>query len=84
MANFDKQLSRMEFLMGYRMPVNENKNSNIEYHTNGADGKVYGIIREGTKFYIKTTTPGNEELFESYDYINGFNDRKATEYKSYN
>ena len=84
MANFDKQLSRMEFLMGYRMPVNENKNSNIEYHTNGADGKVYGIVREGTKFYIKTTTPGNEELFESYDYINGFNDRKATEYKSYN
>lgn len=84
MANFDKQLSRMEFLMGYRMPVNESKNSNIEYHTNGADGKVYGIVREGTKFYIKTTTPGNEELFESYDYINGFNDRKATEYKSYN
>lgn len=84
MAKFDEQLSRMEFLMGYRMPVNESKNSNIEYHTNGADGKVYGIIREGTKFYIKTTVPGKENLFESYDYINGFNERKATEYKSYN
>ena len=85
MANFDTQLSRMEYLMGYRMPVNENANSgNIEYHTKGADGKIYGIIKEGTKYYIKTATEGKENITESYDYINGFNNRKETEYKSYN
>lgn len=87
MGKFDEQLSRMEYLMGYRMPVNEGKNSNsghLEYHTEGADGKIYGILKEGTKYYIKTTEKGKENISESYDYINGFNNRKETEYKSYN
>ena len=48
MAKFDDQLSRMSYLMEYRMPSNEVP-SNIEYHANGADGKVYGILKEGTK-----------------------------------
>ena len=83
MAKFDDQLSRMSYLMEYRMPSNEVK-SNIEYHANGADGKVYGILKEGTHYYIKTTESGKENIAESYDYIGGFNNRKENEYGSYN
>lgn len=83
MAKFDEQLSRMEYLMGYKMPVNESV-SNIEFHTNGADGKVYGILREGSMYYIKTTEPGKENLSESYQYIDGFRYRKENAFNSYN
>lgn len=83
MAKYDEQLDRMNFLMEYK---NEPKKaiSNIEYHANGADGKVYGILKEGTKYYIKTTEMGKENIAESYDYINGFVNRRENEYKSYN
>ncbi len=84
MSNFDEKLSRMEFLMGYRMPVNESRQSNVEYHTEGADGKVYGILKEGTTYYIKTTEKGKETLAESYEYIGGFNYRNKNGFKSYN
>lgn len=83
MAKYDEQLSRMAYLMEYKTPKNEVK-SNIEYHANGADGKVYGILKEGTKYYIKTTESGKENISESYEYINGFNSRKENEFKSYN
>lgn len=85
MAKFDEQLSRMEYLMGYHVPVNESHtSSNIEYSTKGADGKVYGILKEGNRYYIKTTEDGKQNISESYKYINGFNSRKENEYKSYN
>lgn len=81
--NFDSKLSRMEYLMGYRMPVNEQK-SNVEYFTEGADGKIYGILKEGNMYYIKTSEKGKEKLAESYEYIDGFNYRNENGYKSYN
>jgi hypothetical protein len=81
--NFDSKLSRMEYLMGYRMPVNEYK-SNVEYFTEGADGKIYGILKEGNMYYIKTSEKGKETLAESYEYIGGFSYRNENGYKSYN
>ena len=81
--NFDSKLSRMEYLMGYRMPVNEHK-SNVEYFTEGADGKIYGILKEGNMYYIKTSEKGKETLAESYEYIGGFSYRNENGYKSYN
>lgn len=69
--------------MGYKMPVNESK-TKVECHMEGADGKVYGIIKEGTKYYIKTTTPGKETIAESYDYIGGFNYRNENGFNDYN
>lgn len=84
MAKYDDQLKRMGFLMEYKTPsTNRFKTSPVAYHTQGADGKVYGILREGTKYYIKTTTPGKEHIAESYDYIGGFNSRKENEYNSF-
>ena len=50
MAKYEDQLARMNFLMEYRAPEKKAV-SNIEFHANGADGKVYGILKEGTKLH---------------------------------
>lgn len=83
MAKYDDQLARMNYLMEFKNQPKEVR-SNIEYHANGADGKVYGILKEGTKYYIKVTENGKENLAESYEYINGFVNRRENEFKSYN
>ena len=84
-SKFDSQLDRMQYLMEYRVPTNESKRSNkVEYHTLGADNKVYGILKEGSMYYIMTTEQGKETIAESYSYINGFNYRNENGYKSYN
>lgn len=84
MAKYDKQVDRMLSLMEDASAPVKKASSTIAYHANGADGKVYGIIKEGTKYYIKTTESGKENIAESYDYINGFTNRREHEYKSYN
>lgn len=83
MVNFDEQLSRMHYLMGYKMPVVESK-SGVEHSVVAADGKRYGIIKEGTKFYVKVSDAAKENIAESYDYINGVLAKKENEHKSYN
>ena len=83
MANFDEQLSRMHYLMGYKMPVVESK-SGVEHSVVAADGKRYGIIKEGTKFYVKVSDAVQENIAESYEYINGVLAKKENEHKSYN
>ena len=83
MAKYDEQLNRMSYLMEYSNTP-KRVASNIEFSTTGADGKVYGILKEGTKYYIKTTEQGKETLSESYEYINGYNYRRENEYSSYN
>lgn len=85
MANFNDQLLRMKGLMTYGA-VNEKKETNsgaMEYHAVGADGKSYGIIRENQKFYIKVAPKSKETIVEAYDYIGGFNNKKANEYSNY-
>lgn len=86
MGRFDEQMSRMKGLMNYGV-VSENTNngnSTIEYTAEAADGKIYGIVREGTKFFIKRAEKGKATLAESFDYIGGFNNKKDYEYTSYN
>lgn len=80
----DKQLERMKYLMEFKTPKAPQKSTSIEYSVVGADGKAYGIIREGTMYYIKTSTPEKKNLKESYEYIGGFNYRNENGYKSYN
>lgn len=85
MANFNDQLLRMKSLMTYGA-VNEKKEQNcgaMEYHAIGADGKSYGIIRENQKFYIKVAPKSKEMVVEAYEYIGGFNNKKANEYSNY-
>ena len=86
MAKYDEQLQRMMHLINYDNTLNESKKTNngIECHKTAADGKEYGIIKEGAYYYIKTTTPDKMNMVESYDYLNGFNRRNETRYNSYN
>ena len=83
MSKYDDQLNRMLFLMEDEKKPTNKVSQNLWYHANGADGKVYGIVKEGAKFYIKTTESGKENIVESYDYINGFVNRRENEFKSY-
>lgn len=86
MAKIDNELSRMRSLMNYG---NSNESSriisNIVEHTNkGADGKTYGIIREGTHFVIKYMKDSKKPMVaENFDYIGGFSNKKENTYDSY-
>lgn len=71
--------------MDYGMK-NESKKSqytSVMNQKEGADGRVYGIVIEGTKYYIKSCPKGKENLTESFDYIGGFLNRNECAYSSY-
>lgn len=87
MSLYENQVARMKELMNIGN-INEEKkslNTNIvEYQATGADGKTYGIVREGTKYYIKVAPKKDTEIVaEDYDYIGGFCNKKQYEYNSY-
>jgi len=80
----NSQLTRMKSLM--KFGINEGKNiayTGVEYQKVGADGKLYGIVREGAKYYIKTSPNKKGQLAENFEYIGGFRNRKDNEYKSF-
>ena len=86
--NFDQEIQKMKNLINYG--VNESTNnvsdakSTVEYHQLGADGKTYGIIRENSKFYIKSAPKKDTEILaEDYQYIGGFGAKKENEFSSY-
>lgn len=83
MSKRDEQIARMKGLMTYGM-VTESKRTPVKDSIEGPDGKVYAIIREGARYYIKSTNKGNELVAESFDYIGGFMNKKNNEYSSYN
>lgn len=86
MANiYDEQVAHMLHLMDYGVK-NESKKSqytSVMNQKEGADGRVYGIVAEGTKYYIKSCPKGKENLAESFDYLGGFLNRKSCEYSSF-
>ena len=82
MSKKDEQIARMKGLMTYG--VGTPKKTQITESMEGADGNVYAIIREGSKFYIKSTPKGSELVAESFNYIGGFMNRKNNEFSSYN
>lgn len=90
--NVDEQIARMRSLMNIReekesKPAQTKNSYNLgilEYHVKAANGKTYGIVREGTKYYIKEAPRKDTEvLLEDYDYIGGFSNKKSHEYSSY-
>lgn len=88
MANTIKenaQLQRMKALMGYGL--NESKApaySSVEYSKKDANGNVYGIVREGTKYFIKKAVDANGKLVtENFEYIGGFRNRKDNMFESF-
>jgi hypothetical protein len=84
-VNTNDQLNRMKSLMNYGLQT-ESKNapySAVEYQRVGADGKVYGIVREGTKYYIKSAPNKQNLIKEDFGYIGGFRNRKDHEYGNF-
>lgn len=78
-------LDRMKSLMNYGL-TNESKAnpySAIEYQKLGADGKMYGIVREGTKYYIKVADNKPNLVTEDYNYIGGFRNRGENAYEGF-
>ena len=76
--NENEQLARMKSLMNYGLKTEgkEAQYSSVEYKKLAADGKVYGIVREGTKYYINSAPNKSNLVNENFDYIGGFRNRK--------
>lgn len=83
MSKRDEQIARMKGLMTYGIG-STSKKTPVTESFEGPDGNVYAILREGTKFYIKSTPKGSELVAESFDYIGGYMNKKNNEYSSYN
>lgn len=86
MANVEDKLSRMRHLMNYGLKTEskQGKYNSVEYSNKALDGKIYGIIREGSKFYVKVMPNANKQVIaENFEYIGGFMNRKQYEYDSY-
>jgi hypothetical protein len=83
--NTSEQLNRMKSLMNYGLQTEgkQAQYSSVEYKKLGADGKVYGIVREGSKYYIKEAPNTKNLVKESFDYIGGFRNRKNNEYSNF-
>jgi hypothetical protein len=77
------QVNRMRSLMGMA-PVNENTNrSVVELTKKGPDGKVYGIVRENHKYFIKTSDKTQNLVVEDFNYIGGLKNKTDKSYDSY-
>ena len=83
--NTNEQIARMKALMGYGLQTEskEAPYSSIENQKLGADGNVYGIVREGTKYYIKSAPNKANLVKEDFNYIGGFRNRKDYEYGNF-
>lgn len=84
--NFTQETSRMLELMKYGINESTSKSSapRVEYSVKAADGLTYGIVNEGTKFYIKVAPKKDTQIVnEDFDYIGGERNKKQNEYKSY-
>jgi|TARA_R110000851_G_scaffold196444_2_gene347343 hypothetical protein len=76
-------LSRMRSLMGVT-PITENtKTSVVELTKTGPDGKVYGIVRENHKYFIKITNKKQNLIAEDFRYMGGLQNKTEKSYDSY-
>jgi len=73
-------------LMG-KLAINESTNvaSAVEQVKIGPDGKTYGIVREGHKYFIKIADvlPGTAVMVEDFKYIGGLANKNKERYDSY-
>lgn len=76
------QLNRMKAMMNYGLKTESVKYSAVEYSRKGADGKTYGIVREGNKFHIKVADVKNPSKSD-YNYIGGFVNHKSNMFESF-
>lgn len=79
------KLDRIKDLMGKMSTLNESTStSEVDNVKKGANGVIYGIVRENHSYFIKTTekTSGNI-LAEDFNYIGGLQNKNIERYGSY-
>ena len=75
----NKDLQRMRNLMGNKKPINENKLvSAVELIKKSANGKIYGVVRENKKYFIKESNDGS-----NFDFIGGVANKSKHQFESY-
>jgi hypothetical protein len=79
----NNQLNRMKKLMGVSS-INENtKTSVVELTKMGPDGKVYGIVRENHKYFIKVSNKKENLIAEDFMYVGGLKNKTEKSFDSY-
>lgn len=83
--DYKNELATMERLINFGLTESKKTTDTrgiVEYSQLGADGNTYGILREGTKYYVKVAPKKDTKIVaEDFDYVGGFNNRKS--YDSY-
>ena len=75
----NKDLQRMKELMGNKKPINESvSTSAVELVKKSPNGKVYGIVRENRKYFIKESNNGTD-----FDFIGGVANKTKNQHHSY-
>ena len=75
----NKDLQRMKELMGNKKPINENTSTSaVELVKKSPNGKVYGIVRENRKYFIKESNNGTD-----FDFIGGVANKTKNQHHSY-
>lgn len=79
------KLDRIKDLMGKMNTLNESTSlSEVENVKKGANGVIYGIIRENHSYFIKTTEKTSGTLIaEDFNYIGGLQNKNLERYGSY-
>jgi len=81
----NKTLQRMLELANIKKPLTENKinPSSIQLVKKASDNKVYAIVRENSKYFIKTTDKQQNLTESDFDYLGGLGNKPKYSYNSY-
>ncbi len=79
------KLDRIKDLMGKMSTLNESTSlSEVENVKRGANGVIYGIVRENHSYFIKTTEKTSGTILsEDFNYIGGLQNKNIERYGSY-
>ena len=79
------KLNRIKDLMGKMNTINESDStSEVELIKKGANGVVYGIVRENRNYFIKTSEKTSGKFIsEDFKYVGGLQNKSSEKYKSY-
>ena len=72
-------LDRMKQLMGVKSDTTSKSAGSALKIMEGADGKEYGIFKEGKEYFLKSTEKGSD----SFDYVDGLRHKRNYVYESF-
>lgn len=77
--------NRMMELMGINEDTNVTTNDNhaVKLTKKGPDGKIYAIVKENHKYFIKISKTDTNIVAESFDYIGGLGNKIKESFPSY-